>query len=129
MSKWMKATKYYDTNTDPLRGKRRSLAAQQGNAVRERVRFLMPEAEIVKAMGGDLQAEQLFNATNGSFEVVRVRAHLIGFIKALCLRHKHNAGKDISMANVMSLVAMHGMTGALRLPIFQPVSYPAQSNP
>lgn len=122
MPKWMKATDYYNVQIDPLRGKRRSLAAEQGNAVRDHVRKLMPEAEIINALGGDVDAAERFNADNGRFEVIRVRADLIGFVKALCVRHQHNEGKAISMANVMSLVAQHGMEGVLILPIFQPIA-------
>ena len=126
MTKWMKATEFYQSRTDNLRGKRRKIKAEQANTVRNHILGFMPEKEIIEALGGGEVAETKVNAPTGKVDVVRIRVDLLGFVKALRLRYLHNTSEDISLPNVMSVLAYHGMEGTLSLPEFQPVVQPAE---
>jgi hypothetical protein len=112
-TKWLPASEIYNTSRDPLHGKRLLIKAEHGNAVRDEIAKLMPSFEISKALGDNGDA---MRARAGKFSTIRIRADLIGFIKALRIRYQANTGEDISMPNIVSLMALHGMEGVLQLP-------------
>lgn len=120
-TKWVPAHEYYETGRDPLRGKKFEMRAEQGNAVRDELVKIMPTTEIAAALGGDDPVKRVM-ANTGKPEVVRVRADFIGFLKALRLRYQHNTGEDISLPNIVSMVALHGAAHIVKLPAFTKVT-------
>lgn len=122
-SSWKTASEYYGwTQRDPLRGRRRLIKNEYGNAVRDEIASIFPTHEIIAAMGGTEEDRSTFFHETGKSAVIRVRADLIGFLKALCIRHGKNTGKEISLPNVLSLMALHGMHGVLDMSEFAQVS-------
>lgn len=119
---WLPAHEYYKTGRDPLRGKRLLLKAEHGNAVRDEIAKVMSVHEIAEALGDKTEAADVMTTKNGRFSTIRVRADLIGFLKALRIRYQENTGEDISLPNIMSLMALHGMHGVLEIPEFARVS-------
>ncbi|MCU9839672.1 hypothetical protein OEZ49_18005 [Ruegeria sp. WL0004] len=121
-TKWVPPHEYYKTGRDPLRGKRRLTNAEHGNAVRDEIAKLMPVREIAEAVGSMAEAMEIRSNPTGKFSTIRIRADLIGFLKALRIRHQRNTGDDISLPNIVSLMALHGMHGVLEMPEFARVS-------
>jgi len=118
-TEWLPAHEYYQTGRDSLRGKRRLINAEHANTVRDQIAKVMPTSEIAEALGDQEEAREIMNSKTGKFSTIRVRADLIGFIKALRVRYQSNTDDDISMPNIMSLLALYGMRGVLELPEFR----------
>ncbi|RED12890.1 hypothetical protein [Pontivivens insulae] len=119
--KWLTAQEFYGTQTDPMRGKRRERRARPANEVRDLILSLISLDEMTEAVERDGKLSEEVTRENGAFRTVRIRTDLIAFISVLRRRHHHHEGYDLSLATVLSLMALYGIRGLLVMDKFKPI--------